>query len=340
MRAVVQPAQPSALSRSLPTRRSVGRPNAGRGLLDGLGKTTVDALDGAAKVVDGAGNLVDGAVNVVDGAVNNLSDALKSWASADPGNGGNGASGGGDSGSHNGGGGSGASGSPTRQEPRPTASPPASGGGDAPRPPPPANSQGPPHESPTPSPSPTLAGASTQSTPPAGTPATAGSANAAGDPLASAPAGQAASSVHPVALQSGPAYSPTGGDASPTGPPAPALQGGTRKQGFPLAAAAAIGGVLGFVVVSAILWGLWYCLRKRRRRAARADPAPHYTRRMLSIASVSTVPLFISASEAGVPERRTDNPFSHPGDMQEDDPFDIASVWSASTRRSASTLSV
>lgn len=91
--------------------------------------------------------------------------------------------------------------------------------------------------------------------------------------------------------------------------------GGHAKR-FPLAAAAAIGGVLGFLVVSALFWAVWLALRKRRR-AARAYP---------EFASVHPV----SAEEK--------NPFAHPRDDKEDNPFEL---WRASSARSvASTLSV
>ncbi|EJD38004.1 hypothetical protein AURDEDRAFT_129076 [Auricularia subglabra TFB-10046 SS5] len=109
--------------------------------------------------------------------------------------------------------------------------------------------------------------------------------------------------------------SPSGSDAwaapSPTAlpPPSNTQPDGGHRKGLSLAA---IGGVLGFFVVSALFWAVWLWLRKR-----------HCT----------PIPCSASASVAGA---KDENPFKHPRDEEEDDPFDAASLW----RRSPSTLSV
>ncbi|EJD36857.1 hypothetical protein AURDEDRAFT_117003 [Auricularia subglabra TFB-10046 SS5] len=291
-------------------------------------------LGGVGKAV---GDLAGGAIKAVGAGLNDLGDALKGAfhappAPGSPGGGGGGGNGG-DNGSHSNGG------DPT--PPLPTAGPPASGGGQAgdESPPLPAPSAPAAPAPTTPSPD---QGASTLM--PASTTADS-AADSAGSPSRPAGTGTVKSRTHSNAVM---AHSATlawpslSSDAWGAGPssthapaqsPTPGAQGGHR-QGFPLAAAAAIGGMLGFVVVSTIFWAVWIWLRKRRR-AARAYPAlgAVHPGRMLSVCTVSTVPLFVSASDAGV---KDENPFNHPRDGEEDDPFDSASLW----RRSASTLSI
>ncbi|EJD47060.1 hypothetical protein AURDEDRAFT_113464 [Auricularia subglabra TFB-10046 SS5] len=286
-------------------------------------------LGGVGKAV---GDLAGGAIKAVGTGLTDLGDALKGAfhpppAPGNPGGGG-GANGGGDTGSYSTG-----SDATHPAPPLPTAGPPASGGGQAgagPPPPPAPGAPAPPapttpaagHDESTPTPASTAADSTASPSRPAG-PETVKS-RAGGNAV------MAHSDTHAWPSVSSDAW---GAGPSSTQSPTPGAQGGHR-QGFPLAAAAAIGGVLGFVVVSAVFWAVWLWLRKRRR-AARAYPAfgAVHPGRILSVCTVSTVPLFVSASEAGV---KDENPFKHPRDGEEDDPFDSASLW----RRSASTLSV
>lgn len=111
---------------------------------------------------------------------------------------------------------------------------------------------------------------------------------------------------------------------------------GHEKRFAPVPApAAALVCVLGLLVLCAAVW--LYRI-KRRLRAVRAYAHPQPEMCPVSATTVSTVPLFSSSREMRVVD---ENPFRHPSDADEDDPFDArASRWSASTMRSASTISV
>ncbi|EJD47063.1 hypothetical protein AURDEDRAFT_113465 [Auricularia subglabra TFB-10046 SS5] len=127
---------------------------------------------------------------------------------------------------------------------------------------------------------------------------------------------------------------------------APASRG---RKGFPLAASGVLGALLSFLVVSAIIWGLWLWVRKRRRaRAIPPDwdfaPPPKrlsgMTESTYTARSISTFPQFVSAAEAGAAEQKPRNPFAHPGDELERDPFGGASLRRGNTMGTVSTMSV
>ncbi|EJD38558.1 hypothetical protein AURDEDRAFT_116477 [Auricularia subglabra TFB-10046 SS5] len=316
------PAQPSALSHSRSV-SSMRQPQSG--LSNHITVRDLGTLLGS--VGKAVGDLAGGTIKAVGTGLTDLGDALKGGFHAPPAPGN--PSVGGDTGSHSTGG------DPSHPAPPlPTAGPPASGGGQAGE-----------ESSPPPAPSVPAPPASTTAAPGQGestlTPAST-AADSTGSP--SRPAGaetvKSRTGGNAVMAHSDTrAWPSVSSDArgaglpsthSPTQSP---LLGGQRR-GFPLAAAAAIGGGLGFVAVSAICCAVWLWLRKRRR-AARAYPAfgAVHPGCMLSVCTVSTLPLFISARDAGVKE---DNPFKHPRDGEEDDPFDAASLW----RRSASTMSI
>ncbi|EJD47062.1 hypothetical protein AURDEDRAFT_163670 [Auricularia subglabra TFB-10046 SS5] len=142
--------------------------------------------------------------------------------------------------------------------------------------------------------------------------------HAAGTPLSTPPGSS------PTATDGGHGAIASSMSPAPSGAPIHASGG---KKGFPLAAAGALGGVLSFLIVSGIVWGLWFW--RRRRRRTRAPPAQWdfqgspqrpmsdgvtvetHTTRTIS----TTLPQFASAAEA---DR---NPFSHPADGLERDPF-------------------
>ncbi|EJD38016.1 hypothetical protein AURDEDRAFT_129086 [Auricularia subglabra TFB-10046 SS5] len=134
---------------------------------------------------------------------------------------------------------------------------------------------------------------------------------------------------------------PRDGTTVPTTHPRPGSPSGNKPSGhgraFPVAAAAAIGAVLGLSVILAV----WLWLRKRRRALARAYPdSGAVSRSVASTHSTSTVPLFATASDFGVAELRADMPISHPREADAYGPSDFASLWSASGKVSASTVSV
>lgn len=139
--------------------------------------------------------------------------------------------------------------------------------------------------------------------------------------------------------------------------PTPSAETRSRK-GFPLAAAGAIGATLSFLVVSGIVWGLWFWMRRRRRKRARALPpdwdfssstadylsaggtsdAASVTGTMLSIC----VPRFSAKDEKDAPQPTSPipNPFAHMEDDFERDPFAGADLRRGNTKGTVSTMSV
>lgn len=144
----------------------------------------------------------------------------------------------------------------------------------------------------------------------------------------------------PGALNSSPTATHTPSSAQETAPTT-----ANARKGFPLPAAAVIGAVLSFLVVSAIVWGLWFWLRRRRRARALppdwdfAPPPKRMSGLSDSTYTMSTdVPHFISAAEV---RQQSLNPFAHPADERERDPFGgPAKLRRGNTLGTVSTMSV
>lgn len=146
-------------------------------------------------------------------------------------------------------------------------------------------------------------------------------------------------------LTPGPIISSTGNVPPPTGVSpsgAPPLSSGAPTPGatpsdqptavsvpkhkFPLAAAGVLGAILSFTVVSAIIWGLYFFVRKRRRANKSAVAgfaivdAFNHRGSMSSTSSGGTVPQFIGAADADalhareMAQTKAFNPFAHPHD--------------------------
>lgn len=114
------------------------------------------------------------------------------------------------------------------------------------------------------------------------------------------------------------------GSSAPDASAPPAPLPASKPPSFPLAAAGVIGALVSFTVVSALIWGLYFLVRRRKKARARAagarfdimDPralppslfAPHSTASL----AMSSVPRFISAQEADTMHAReaAANPFA------------------------------
>lgn len=256
-------------------------------------------------------------------------------------------------------------------------SPPPAAGGAAGSDPAPSGAVGPPPEKqqtedPSPVPSPQVAisedgpssSASTQRVSNSASRTTRPSSEATVTPDAIAPAvsvdsltlsGQSSAYV-PLSLLPATASVPSETSTTSIAPTASAETHG--RKGFPLAAAGAIGATLSFLVVSGIVWGLWFWMRRRRRKRARALPpewdfssstADYLSARGTSDAASVTgttlsisVPRFSATDEKDVPQPTSPipNPFAHMEDEFERDPFAGADLRRGNTKGTVSTMSV